>query len=257
MIRPGLVSVTFVGRSCSEVIELAKAAGLEAIEWHGRMHVPHGDLDSAERVGQATLDAGLQIAAYGSYFVLGASENEGLPFVTVLRTAKMLGAPVIRVWAGQASPEVAGAKTRTVVSDQARRTADQAAQEGITLVFEFHPDTLTETGESCRTLIETVDHPNVSTYWQPDPRLDKDQNLAQLRCTLPWLAGLHVFHWGPTDKDRHPLADGQSDWAAYLALARQCDRPLYTLLEFVKGGTIAQFQADAVTLHDLLGEEDA
>lgn len=257
MIRPGLVSVTFRDSSWREVIERAKSGGLETIEWHGQAHVPHGDLDTAERVGQATRDEGLQIAAYGSYYVLGSSEDDGLSFVKALRTTKMLGAPMIRVWAGQANPEATSAKARAVVSDQARWAADRSAQEGIELVLEFHPNTLTETGDSCRALIETIDHPNVSTYWQPDPRLDPDRNLAQLQRILPWLAGLHVFHWGPTDKDRHPLADGRSDWAAYLALARRCARPLCALLEFVKGGEIAQFQEDAATLHDLLRKENA
>ena len=88
--------------------------------------------------------------------------------------------------------------------------------------------------------------------WQPAPELDVSRNLTELRTVLPWLVGLHVFHWGPTHMDRHPLSQGESDWAQYLAVAQTCPGLLNVLLEFVKGGTVEQFNEDAVTLHRLL-----
>ncbi len=100
MMQPGLVSVTFRQTPCEDVIQYAKAARLKAIEWHGQDHVLHGDLDTARRIGRSTLDAGLTVAAYGSYYVIGQSEDMGLAFDTVLKTAVELGAPMVRVWAG-------------------------------------------------------------------------------------------------------------------------------------------------------------
>lgn len=249
---PGLVSVTFRHKPCEDVIQYARAAGLKVIEWHGLDHVPHGDLDAARRVGRDTLEAGLAVAAYGSYYGVGVSEAEGLSFSTVLQTAEALGAPMVRVWAGNLDPDKASSGFRAMVVEQARRIADASAEKGIRLVFEFHKDTLTRTGESCAALLETLDHPNVRTYWQPAPELDADRNLAQLQCVLPWLTGLHVFHWKPTDQDRHPLAEGESDWARYLAMAGRCPDPLNIMLEFVKGGEAEQFKEDAATLHRLL-----
>jgi sugar phosphate isomerase/epimerase len=234
------------------VIRYTQAAQLKVIEWHGHNHVPHGDLDTAHRVGQKTLEAGLAVAAYGSYYVVGESENKGLSFDTVLQTAVALGAPMVRVWAGNQPPDEASSRDRTYISDEAGRIADLAAQKGIKLVFEFHKGTLTQTGESCAALLEGVDHSNAGTYWQPAPDIGVSENLAQLRCVLPWLVGLHVFHWKPTDMDRHPLAQGESDWAQYLTMARQCQDSLNVMLEFVKGGTEEQFYEDAETLHRLL-----
>ena len=252
MLQPGLVSVTFKDRSPGAVIELVRRAGLKAIEWHGLNHVPHGDLDTARRVGQSTREAGLEVAAYGSYYVVSQSESTGLPFATVLNTAEALGAPMIRIWAGDSSPNKTLTITPAGMADEIRRIADQAAGKQIKLVFEFHPWTLTETGESCAALMETVDHSNVGTYWQPDPRRDGRWNLAQLQQVLPWLTGLHVFQWFPTDMDRHPLSDGEAEWAQYLAMARQCHRNMNALLEFVKGDSVDQFKEDAATLHRLL-----
>ena len=211
MFQPGLVSVTFTQLRCEDVIRLAQAAQLKAIEWHGIEHVPHGDLGIAEHIAQCTADAGLAVATYGSYYVVGESENQGLSFASVLQTAKALHAPMIRVWAGYLNPRDATLAYRATIADEARRIADLAAQCEIKLVLEFHQDSLTQTGESCAALLEAVDHANAYTYWQPTPALDVAENLNQLRCALPWLVGLHVFHWRPTHMDRHPLAQGESD----------------------------------------------
>jgi 3-dehydroshikimate dehydratase len=244
--------VTFKQTPCEDVIRYAQGARLQGIEWHGLNHVPHGDLDAARRIGRDTRAAELAVAAYGSYYVLGQSEDEGLSFDTVVQTAAALGAPMVRVWAGNLDPDQASPRFRTSIVDQARRSADRAAQKEIKLVFEFHKGTLTRTGESCAALLEALNHPNAATYWQPAPELDVEQNLTQLRCVLPWLVGLHVFHWGPTDRDRHPLSRGEGDWAQYLALAGQCPGRLTALLEFVRGGAVEQFKEDAATLHRLV-----
>lgn len=253
MMRPGLVSVTFRQMPCADVIRYAQEAKLKAIEWHGRDHVPHGDLEVARRIGQSTLDAGLAVAAYGSYYVLGQSESKGLAFDTVLQTAEVLGGPMVRVWAGDQSPDETPNSIRTQILAELGRVADMAAEKGIKVVLECHRDTLTETGKSCACLLSDLDHANVATYWQPIQGMSVDWNLEQLRCVLPWLAGLHVFHWGPTDKDRHPLAQGEADWTRYLELAGECQEQMYALLEFVKDCAVEQFREDAATLHRLLG----
>ncbi len=252
MMQPGLVSVTFKQRPCEDVIQHAHKAQLKSIEWHGQNHVPHGDLETAHRIGQNTRAVGLAVAAYGSYYVLGQVEDLWLSFDAVLQTAEALEAPMIRVWAGHQSPGETSTDARTTILEDAVRVADLAAEKGIKIALEFHRDTLTQTGESCAALLGDLDHPNVGTYWQPAPELDVSRDLAALRLVLPWLVGLHVFHWGPTHMDRHPLAQGESDWAQYLALAGQCPGPLEALLEFVKEGAVEQFHEDAATLHRLL-----
>ena len=49
--------------------------------------MPHGNLVRAREVRQLTLDAGLTVAAYGSYYKVNKSETDGLRFATVLETA--------------------------------------------------------------------------------------------------------------------------------------------------------------------------
>src|SRR6185312_7605034 len=108
MISPGLVSITFRALTPAEVIALVRQAGLRGIEWGGDIHVPHGDAGRAREVRGLTQGAGLQVAAYGSYYKAGVSEDAGLAFGRVLETAVTLGAPVIRVWAGGAGSAATG-----------------------------------------------------------------------------------------------------------------------------------------------------
>src|SRR5690554_991382 len=99
-IKPGLVSITFRQKQPQEIIRLCEVSQLQGIEWGGDVHVPQGNLAKARQVRRWCDDAGLQIVAYGSYYRTSYSEAE-MPFAQVLETAKELGAPLIRAWAGK------------------------------------------------------------------------------------------------------------------------------------------------------------
>src|SRR4051812_19353813 len=99
MIHTGLASVTFRALSPDEIIRLARTAGLQGIEWGGDVHVPPGDLRRARDVHRKTLQAGMHVTSYGSYYTSGsASQPDNVLFEAVLETALALHAPVIRVW---------------------------------------------------------------------------------------------------------------------------------------------------------------
>src|ERR1700761_6585245 len=99
MLTPGLVSITFRKLSPEEVIALCVEAEVRCIEWGGDVHVPPGDVARAREVGHLTREAGLEVAAYGSYYRLGP--NEPGSFEAVMASAAALGAPTIRGWAGR------------------------------------------------------------------------------------------------------------------------------------------------------------
>lgn len=260
MLYPGLVSVTFRKLSPREITELVVRAGLRGIEWGGDVHVPHGDLARACEVRRLTEAAGLTVAAYGSYYRVGASEPAGLAFDRVLETAVQLGAPLIRVWAGGKGSAEADAAYRAALVEDTRRIAEMAAPAGITVAYEFHGNTLTDTAESTRDLIETVAHPNLKTLWQPrhvaaPGRADDalQANLADLGQVLPWLANIHVFYWTATDtaREQRPLAEGQQSWRRYLKQAA-AGQDRYALLEFVRGESPEAFAEDARVVREWL-----
>jgi len=243
----GLCSITFRQLSAEEVVELVKTAGLETIEWGGDIHVPHGDVAKAREVRDLTKSAGLVSAAYGSYYRVGESEAAGLEFEDVLASAKALGAPTIRVWAGTRCSDVASQDYFEEVVQDTKRIASLAEGEGISVSFEYHGNTLTDTNEAAQSLFAACDHANLYTFWQPPHHKTTDYRAEGLKAVLPKLASLHTFCW-PEPGVRRPLKEGQAEWLRYLEIAKSSDRDHPVMLEFVQDDSPENFLRDAQTL---------
>lgn len=251
MLQTGVCSVTFRKLPAQEVIRLAAQAGLQGIEWGGDIHVPHGELQIAREVARQTREAGLVVSSYGSYYRAGHEDE--LPFEKVLATAKELGASVIRVWAGKrGSAETTSGYWQSVVEDS-RRIAQMAQREGITVCYEFHGGTLTDSAGSAKRLLEAVAHPSMRTYWQPRVELSLLRNLRELRTVLPWLVNVHIFWW-TAKGERRPLREGQNEWKRFLDIAHLPEGDRWVLLEFVRGDSSEAFLEDARTLQQWLND---
>jgi len=259
MLQPGLVSITFRNLSPAEITALVAQAGLQGIEWGGDVHVPHGDIARAGEVHRLTEDAGLTVAAYGSYYRVGHSEEEGLPFERVLETATALGAPTIRVWAGKRGSADADAAYRQAIIADAQRISDLAAAAGVAVSYEYHGGTLTDTPASALDLLEQGSHPNLKTLWQPLHWQGNDDslrlNVMSLEQVLPWLTNVHAYHWVTNSsgvRERLPLAAGKADWHEYLWRVAASGRDHWVLLEFVREDAPEAFLQDAATLRQWL-----
>ncbi len=251
MLKAGLVSVTFRKLSPREIIDLVRQARLEVIEWGSDIHVPVGAHDRAREVRELTTAAGLSVAAYGSYYRVGA-ENP-YTFGDVLETAKVLGAGVIRVWAGCQGSASASAEDRERVVRDSRAIADLAAGSGVEVAYEFHGGTLTDTTESALELLQAVAHDNLGSYWQPPTGWSQGERMASLRQVLPYLRNLHVFQW-TSDGVKQPLAAGVEGWREIFRLVREqvADRDCCAMLEFVRDESPEAFLEDAAALREIL-----
>ena len=262
MLKPGIVSITFRGTSPEEILERAAAAGLEGIEWGGDVHVPHGDLSAARRVGELTRGSDLSVVAYGSYYRFGEIfGREGPDFGAVLDSAEALGAPVVRVWAGSKGSDGTDENERRRLVEAARRHGENAGARGMVVAFEYHRNTLTDTNDSAATLLEEIAHPNVRTLWQPPNGASLEYCLDGLRRVLPRLEHLHCFHWGASGSDdKRPLHEGKELWLSYLeevAGATPHSQDRWVLLEFVPGGSWESLYRDARTLRDWIRVTDS
>ena len=245
MLKTGLTSVTFRKLPAEEIVRLVGQSGLQGIEWGGDVHVPHGDVRRARQVKQLTADAGLEVSSYGSYYRVGC-EDPALSFEAVLETALALGAPVIRVWAGDRGSADADPRWWDAVVEDARRIAALARQAGVSVAFEYHEETLTDTSHSACKLMEAIGQEAMRCYWQPPVGLDPADCTAGLRAISPWLSQVHVFHL--QDGVSAPLDAGDSEWADYMEIIQALPGTRYCLLEFVKDDSPGQFLADAQAL---------
>jgi len=253
-IKTGLTSITFRQLCPKEIIELTFHAKLNGIEWGGDIHVPHGNTKIADEVYRMTVDAGLDVIAYGSYYVLGFSSENGLDFKSVLDSAGALHAPVIRVWAGKIGSDEADESYRTKIIEETKTIAELAAPKNIEIAFESHINTLTDTGESSVDLLEKINMKNVKTYWQPDPSWSVEKNLKKLSHIFTWLKNIHVFHWTTENFIRLPLSDGNEKWKKYFEKISELNNIPYAAIEFVKDDSVEQFNVDAKTLKNLINE---
>lgn len=240
----GLVSVTFRQLSPREIVGLVVQSGLEAIEWGGDVHVPHGDIQRAQEVKAMTEDAGLVVVAYGSYYRAGLNT----PFGPILETAIAVNAPTVRIWAGtKGSAETNQIERESIVRD-IQQCCDEAAKASLTVSLEYHRGTLTDEIGSCMLLIEEVGHPNLKLYWQPDTLVPHSRRVDDLKKAIPQISNIHVFQWTRDGNEtlRHELKEGESEWLQYLEMLRKSSG--FRLIEFVKGDSPDQFLRDAETL---------
>lgn len=245
----GLCSVTFREKSVEEIIELAQAEELEVIEWGSDGHVPEDDVKKAKRVAQLMKNAGLKTNSYGSYYQLGSFED----FSSPIAVTKILGASVIRVWAGEKGSGEASEEDRSKVVADTKRISELSANEGIAIGLEYHQSTLTDTPESTETLIREINSPAVQLYWQPAESLTVKERLESLPKLAPWIKNVHVFHWEDYH-NRFPLTDGFDEWKQYIKVI-QDESPFEQdfLLEFVPGEDQVQGFRDSVeTLKELV-----
>ena len=247
MLIPGLVSISFRKRTPREIIADCVKLGLQTLEWGGDVHVPHGDLERAREVAAATRNAGLSVACYGSYFRAGVPDQPD--FAGIAACAEILGAPTVRVWAGNLGS--AECPDRRPVVESLRAICGTAAARGLTVTLECHNNTLTDTVDSTLRLLEEVGSPALKCGWQPQYRRTAEMRMAWLRAVLPHLTTVHCFCW-TSDHQRLALADGRAEWLEFVRVLRTAGRDVPVMLEFVRGDSPDQLAADAATLREYL-----
>lgn len=228
----GLCSVTLRACSIEEVVAIAAGAGLECIEWGADVHVPPGDLEAAAQAREATERAGLRVASYGSYWRCAG------PFGPVLASARELGAPRVRIWAGDTGSREATPAQRAAIAAAAR-----AAARDIPMGFELHGGTLTDDLDSALALVAGT---GVPCYWQPPQDVPDAEALDGLR-RLPDVPAVHVFSWWP-GSTRLRLRERAELWRAVFGTFTAGD----ALLEFVPGDDPALVAEEAEACRALL-----
>jgi sugar phosphate isomerase/epimerase len=247
-----------------ELVALVKQGGLDAIEWGSNVHVPAGDLKTADEVRQMTEQAGLGVSSYGSYWKIVDAEGRPDSFNPYLESAQALGTDTIRIWAGHKPSDAVTAAERKCMIDQLREALDAAQRQGIKLGLEFHANTLSDSNASTLELLDELNHPQLFTYWQPIYWLtDPQYRLDGLRQLADRVLNLHVFHWlfrpgagsWGESTDRRTLEEGANDWETYFSVPLRPSLDHYALLEFVRGDEPGQFLRDAASLKTILKKE--
>ena len=257
MITTGLCSISYRKLSVDEIITMVKKAGLESIEWGGDVHVPHGDVKLAKEVREKTLAAGLKIASYGSYYRTGGAPG-GKPnpsFEDVVASAEALGAQTIRLWCGPCNREEANDALVEKVLADINYCADLAKAKGMTISYEYHGGTFSNTDKNAQKLAAEVNREEVKFYWQPPHHNTDKKNLAGIDALLDRITHLHVFHWLLQDdgsNQRRLLSEGKDRWVDFMRVVQATGRDTYAFLEFSMDDDVNNFYKDAETLKEIV-----
>lgn len=246
----GICSVTFRQLSPPELVAATAAAGLRRIEWGSDIHAPAEDPRALDEVRACTVDAGLTVSSYGSYWRAG-DPGSSPSIEELVSAATRLGAPRIRVWAGSIGSAECPAPQRRRIIDDLRHAAEVGADSGIQIGLEFHRLTLTDTVDSTLQLLDEVGHDNLATYWQPRVDEPADAAVDGLGRLVDRVCAVHVFSWWPF-AERLPLADRADLWRGVTALLRKSTQPLDLLLEFVPDDEPSVLPRESETLRSWL-----
>lgn len=257
IVFPGLCSAAVGHLEPAEVIELAAAAGLEAVEWGGDRHVPPGATRVAERLGERCRAAGVATPSYGSFLVAGAPDTDDDVVAVTLDTAVALRAPNVRVWTPLGEPPSVQPRRRLEITRAVAAVAEAAARRSLTVSLEFNPATLTRTAASTLQLLDDVGSDVVFTTWQPVwPAPDGEEPMASLAALVHRMSHVYVHHRYAAVGSA--LADGAEVLAPALELVRNAfgtwAGARVALLAAVAGDTpdemATALAADAATLGD-------
>jgi len=237
----GLVSISFRGNTPTEIVKYVKEAELNAIEWGGDVHVPHGDIDTAKAVKALCKREGILTPEYGSYYTVGVSEKA--LFDGVLASARTLEAPLIRIWGGNKSSNTLSSDEYALLVEDAVRIARLSGD--ITLCLECHQHTVTDEYHTAIQFIKDVNMKNLQMFWQPNQARNIEYNIDSLKALFPYVNAVHVFSWEREKK--LPLDKHTEEWKKYIDILK--DRDMNYMLEFMHDNNILTLKETAGTLN--------
>lgn len=201
--------------SLEELADLAVEAGYDALCMRASQIGIQTPSDERDRRAQIIRDHGLCVTMVTGDFQVVYNNDQGPDCLRnigpYLELAQALRAPMIRV-ALKSDSDIAAA----------RDAADQAAEEGVTLVHQCHTQSLFETVDGIERTLTAIDRPNFGLIYEP-ANLEicgQDYGPATIHRLAPWIVNvylqnqvlkpdgavtLNTWHRGPVRFDLIPI----------------------------------------------------
>ena len=161
-LKLGLCSVTFRKKSAAQVIETAKKAGINYIEWGGDVHVTNKE--EARIVKSICDNENIKISSYGSYF--NSAEFDKKKWEQICEIAKAMDAKSVRIWLGKKNSEDTDEKEYRLLLENTKKMCDIAKSYSLTVSPECHDNTFNNNTDAILRFIKDLQKENFSTYFQ-------------------------------------------------------------------------------------------
>jgi len=235
----GITSVTFRKLDYKTVLKYCVESGLSCIEWGSDIHAPETDFATVRAVKEESDKAGIRICSYGSYYELCVHENYRETFRPYLEAAVILDAPIIRLWAGTMGADKATKEYYGQAVQETQTLCDMAAEYGITLAFEYHRNSLSDTADSAVQIYKDINRKNFALYYQYDSQISIEENIISLEKMLPYIKMVHVAYFDSKYKKLSlEEGDGITLWTRLVELLKEHQVEVCLLFEFLKDDSL-------------------
>ncbi len=185
----GLCSVTFRKKSAEEVVEIAKKAGIDYIEWGGDIHVK--TTEEARIVKSICDNEGIKISSYGSYF--NSAEYDEAQWTEICEIASIMGASSVRIWLGKKDSEETGDVEYNTLLENTKKMCDIAKKYSLLVCPECHDNTFNNNTDAFLRIQRDLQADNFRTYFQSRYcRMEYD--LDRIDRTFDFIENVHVSY---------------------------------------------------------------
>ena len=245
----GMTSLTFRNEEIQAVFEYARRANIEGIEWGVcDKHIRLGDKERISLVKELSKKNNIEIFSLGSYCDMTDFEECD----KTLETARMLNAPIIRLWAGKKGTCDCDKEYYNKIIENSKKMAVKAEKLSVMLCFEYHHNTLTDGADAAIKLVKEINRYNVGLYWQPQWRLSYEENIAEVKKVIPYVTkNIHLSNYS-AENGYGLLCDIENELRGYFAEIKGSDYNLF--IEFVKDASVDSLISDALTIRKIIGK---
>ena len=236
--RVGLCTIAFSERPLEEVLELAARVGFDGVELWGKPdHLPLTRSDAeVTAVRDKIKGVGLKDCVYGSYVRLGDGQEaqaKDKDFDRTIRIATLLGASIVRIWAGTKNSELLSKDEWMRMVEDGKRFCGKAEKAGVVLALEMHPDCATNKARATVGLIRQVGSPSLKANYQV---IEDEDSYERARIAAPYVVNVHAQTLSKA-KERPLLSEGTVDFKKIYEIFRPYGFKGFFEIEFVRGRT--------------------
>ena len=258
MDKVALCTIAFSEEPLEEVLDLACAVGFPAVELWGKEPHMGEEFDGkrAREVSRMLAERGLALSVFGSYLELGV-EGQMEKAGPVLETAAALGAPIVRVWAGNTASAEAGEKDWSACLRDCERACRAAEPFGLVLAVEMHNGSLADMASAALRVVEEVGAPGLKLNFQVSYPPDEEDPYERVRKVAPWVVNVHTQNFIRDDEGAWKwclMEEGCVDYRKIFPVLEEAGFDGYFEVEFVKepAGSKRQFlEKDCAFLRSL------
>lgn len=243
--KAGIATIALRSYDVFTALDMAHDAGFAGVEiWGKPPHTPEGvDEDHTHRIRDRARSNNLAIPIFGSYANPSWPEFEQKSADSIV-IAKLLGARIIRVWAGNKEPDQADDDLWQRVATSFHEFSLRAADEGITLAMEMHADTLCLTPEGALRVMEMAGADNLKLNYQvgdfANPDVERDLALCGDHVVMVHAQNFKRSCCDPTKLNRSLVERGNVDYDKVCSILAQHGFKGYVEVEFLKGENVSE-----------------